>query len=408
MIFSGITSATQDKDAATIRNNVLAAGGNVSTFGALNTAWKNLNRKLNVSSSVEKYVSAGTNGYEFVTVLSQSIIATSNAPRIDTFITTSTGIGGASVTRPILCQDGTLFCTPIATNTRGYYYLPSTDQFLTASGAITNTAAAHTSAVLQRDGKVFCVPYSSTASMVYDPATRSTVFKGKFAGGSAFAGGVLLPNGKVFLNPYNASKALTWDPETETTSSVTPAIYTPGQNSQGCVLAPNGNVFSIPYITTVVRFYNYRTNTAAQGSGSYAGLSAFLGGVLLPNGKIFFHPFNSTSARIYDPETHVVTTPSASFPGSQAYINSVLLMDGRILLVPYAQTKPGFYDYRTDTYTTGSINWHAGATGFASGCIMNNGKIFVCGYTYNKNVIFTPYNVSASTTLALSPYLNKA
>lgn len=408
MINHGTIAAYQDKDAATIRNNVVTAGGSVADFGSLNTAWKNLNRNLNLSSSFNKFAAASSNGYEFVTALSQSILASSTAPRIDTFITTSTGVGNNAVLRPILCPDGTVFCTPFqVVGTPGYYYLPNTDQFLTASGVKTTVAQANATAVLQPDGKVMCIPYSETKSMVFDPVTKTTSFNSHtYSGGSGFCGGVILPNGKIFLNPYNSTVAKIYDPVTNTTSSTT-AVYTPASNSQGCVLAANGKVYSIPFQINVLRIYDYRDNSVTIGSGSYPGTTAFLGGVLLPNGKIFFHPFTSTTARIYDPETNIVTTPSASFPGANTYVNSILLLDGRVLLVPYVGTKPGFYDYRTDTYTTGSTNWHAGLTGFGSGCIMNNGKVFVIGYTYNKNVIFTPHNVSAPATLVLSTYLNK-
>jgi hypothetical protein len=409
MINHGSITAYLDPDAAKIRNDVLAASGSVSNFGELNTAWKNLNRCLNLSSSVEKYVATTTNGYEFLAALSQSILAITTSDRIDTQITSSVGSGGGSSTlRPILCPDGTIYCPPYGATNAGYYYLPDTNQFFTASGQAAVAANQYVSAVLQPDGKVFCVPYSMTASRVFDPATKSVVFKGKFAGGGQFAGGVQLPNGKIFCNPYNGTRAIIWDPLTETSSSSDGLTYSGSAASHGCVLAANGKVYSIPFNATKVYVYDYRTNLTTTGSGTYAGSQAFLSGVLLPNGKIFFHPWLSTSARIYDPETDIVTTPAPTFPGTSGYLGSVLMLDGRVILIPSNQLRPGFYNYTTDTYSTGSVAWHAGTFGFYSGALMKNGKIFACGYNHVRNEIFTPNYVSASSTLALSTFLNKA
>lgn len=412
----GTIAAYLDKDAATIRNVVLSASGSVSNFGALNTAWKNLNRCLNVSSSFEKYVAAGSNGYEYLTAYSESIVAYKTIPvsgGTGSFITSSQGSGTTTSTlRGVLCPDGTIYCPPYGSTNAGRYYLPDTDQFLTASGQAAAATNQYASAVLQANGKVFCVPYNMTASRLYDPATRSTTFVGqsKFPGSAAFATGVLLPNGKIFCNPFNSTRAAIWDPDTETTSSSGGVTYTGGSVSHGCVLHPNGKVYSIPFNSALLYIYDYRTNTTTTSSTTYPGgiSNAFLGGALLPNGKIFFSPYLSTTGRIYDPETDTVVSGSAIFPGANGYLGCVLIPDGRVLMIPANQTKPGFYNYENHTLTTGSVAWHATTFGFYGGVLMNNGKIFGTGYNSAKNVIHTVQSMSAvNSTLVLSPYLNK-
>lgn len=407
MINHGSITAYLDPDASKIRNDVLAASGSVSNFGGLNTDWKNLNRKLNLSSSVERYFAA--NGYEYLAALSESTVAYRTVPDQATFITSSAGSGGGGAClRGIACPDGTVYCPPYGSTNAGFYYLPDTNQFLTASGQLAVAANQYVSAVLQADGKVFCVPYSMTASRVYDPTTRSTTFKGRFAGAGGFAGGVLLPNGKIFCNPYNATTATIWDPLTETTSSSTGQTYSGSGAYHGAVLAANGKVYSIPFNATKVLIYDYVTNTVSIGAGTYPGSSAFLGGVLLPDGRIFFTPYTSTTARIYDTVSNTVSTPSPTFPGSNGYLGGSLMPDGKVIMFPANQLRPGFYDYTTDTYTTGSVSWHAGTFAFYGGCLMNNGKIFATGYNNTKNVIYTAQSMSFNNILNLSPHQSKA
>jgi hypothetical protein len=62
--------------------------------------------------------------------------------------------------------------------------------------------------VLLPDGRVFCVPASSTTARIYDPVTNTvTTPGGTYPGGFAFTGGVLLLDGKVFCVPRNTSAA---------------------------------------------------------------------------------------------------------------------------------------------------------------------------------------------------------
>ena len=60
--------------------------------------------------------------------------------------------------------------------------------------------------VLLPDGRVFCVPFSSTSARIYDPNTDTlSTPTGTYPGSSAFFGGVLLPDGRVFCVPYSST-----------------------------------------------------------------------------------------------------------------------------------------------------------------------------------------------------------
>jgi hypothetical protein len=67
---------------------------------------------------------------------------------------------------------------------------------------------AFASGVLLPDGRVFCVPNSSTSARIYDPVANSvSTPAGTYPGNIAFAGGVLLPDGRVFCVPRNSDSA---------------------------------------------------------------------------------------------------------------------------------------------------------------------------------------------------------
>jgi hypothetical protein len=104
---------------------------------------------------------------------------------------------------------------------------------------------------LLHDGRVFCVPFSSTSARIYDPITDTLITpSGTYPGSIAFVGGVLLPDGRVFC---------------------------------------------VPRSSTTARIYDPFNNTLSTPSGTYPGSDAFMGGVLLPDGRVFCVPRNSTN-----------------------------------------------------------------------------------------------------------------
>ena len=165
---------------------------------------------------------------------------------------------------------------------------------------------------------------------------------GTYPGSSAFLGGVLLPDGRVFCVPFSSTSARIYDPATNTLS--TPAGTYPGSDAFfGGVLLPDGRVFCVPHKSTSARIYDPATNTLSTPTGTYPGSTFFYGGVLLPDGRVFCVPRYSTSARIYDPATNTLSTPAGTYPGSDAFAGGVLLPDGRVFCVPFSYTSARIY-----------------------------------------------------------------
>ena len=63
--------------------------------------------------------------------------------------------------------------------------------------------------VLAPNGKIYCVPLSSTQVLCIDPADNTTTLFGSFTGTEKWYGGVLAPNGKIYCVPRNAAQVLT-------------------------------------------------------------------------------------------------------------------------------------------------------------------------------------------------------
>jgi hypothetical protein len=266
--------------------------------------------------------------------------------------------------------------------------------------------------VLLPDGRVFCVPNSSSTARIYNPVTSTvTIPSGSYPAFASFIGGVLLPDGRVFCVPRYSTTARIYDPVTDTTT--TPSGSYPGSAAfTGGVLLPDGRVFCVPENSTTARIYNPITDTLITPSGTYPGSFAFAGGVLLPDGRVFMVPRNSTTARIYNPVTDTVTTPSGTYPGSASFYGGVLLPDGRVFIVPLDSTTARIYNPVTDTLTTPSGNF-PGSHAFVGGVLLPDGRVFcvpqnsttarIIGGNFDKSVNPNQFPLH----ILLSPFLNK-
>ena len=136
---------------------------------------------------------------------------------------------------------------------------------------------------------------TNASATVADEVTTPT---GTYPGSTAFAGGVLLPDGRVFCVPRSSTSARVYDPVADTLT--TPTGTYPGSGAFiGGVLLPDGRVFCVPHSSTTSRVYDPVADTLTTPTGTYPGSAAFIGGVVLPDGRVYCVPFSSTTARLY-------------------------------------------------------------------------------------------------------------
>ena len=81
---------------------------------------------------------------------------------------------------------------------------------------------------------------------------------GNFSGSGSekWVGGVLAPNGKIYCMPYSSTSVLIIDPVTNTADTTTISGLTGNNKWFGSVLAPNGKIYYIPFISTSVLVVN--------------------------------------------------------------------------------------------------------------------------------------------------------
>jgi hypothetical protein len=129
-------------------------------------------------------------------------------------------------------------------------------------------------------------------------ADTLTTPNGTYPGSAAFHGGILLPDGRVFCVPSSSTTARIYNPVTDTLTTPS-GTYPDSFAFWGGILLPDGSVFCVPRDSTTARIYNPVTDTLTTPSGTYPGNNAFHNGVLLPDGRVFCVPFSSSAARIY-------------------------------------------------------------------------------------------------------------
>ena len=125
-----------------------------------------------------------------------------------------------------------------------------------------------------------------------DYVYRNATTFGNLTGSNKWLGGVLAPNGKIYGIPFNSTAVLEIDPVAKTATTFG-SLSGDGKWSGG-VLAPNGKIYGIPYNSTNVLCIDPSDNSVST-FGSLAGSGKWYGGVLAPNGKIYGIPFNSTT-----------------------------------------------------------------------------------------------------------------
>jgi hypothetical protein len=410
MIYHGSITAYLDSDAADYRNNVIAATGSVANFGGLNTAWKNLNRRLNLSSSTAKYQSTLANRTEYLSVLTQSFAATLTLPYVDSSSNCPTmpGNQGAAAQfyrNSVLLPNGHVNIGSWNA-TRSISYRPETNDYIIYSGSYPG-GGAFNGGCLMRDGRVFWGPYGSTRARITDWANMTSSVPGPTwtHAGTAWQFPVLLSNGNILISPYSQTQFTIYH-VTEDSRSFVPQVF-PAQAFQGTCPMKDGRVYTVPSSVTKSYAYDESTNTFTLLGGTYpGGTNPFASAVLLPDGKIFNIPYTSTKAYVYDPDTDSVWTSSAVFPGSNAYLGGCLTSEGYVFLAPANQQKAGFWNPITQTYFTSSVIWHAGTFGSYGGTLMRDGRVFCAPLNLQVPRIQTTRTVSQIDTLNISPLRN--
>jgi ethanolamine utilization microcompartment shell protein EutS/uncharacterized SAM-dependent methyltransferase len=258
--------------------------------------------------------------------------------------------------------------------------------------------------VLAQNGKIYCVPYSSTYVLIINPFTNTydTTSITGLTGNNKWAGGVLAPNGKIYCIPHDSSVVLIIDTVNNTADTATITGLGAGTGKWvGGVLAPNGKIYGIPRNSSTVLIIDPDTNTAdtATITGLGAGTDKWLGGVLASNGKIYCAPGSATTLLIIDPSANTAdtTTITGLSASSLKWSNGCISENGTIYFMPLNATSVLAVDYASNTVT----ELNADASGWYGACTSPNGKIYAVPHG-NTNVmtIDSVQNIVTASTIS--------
>ena len=297
----------------------------------------------------------------------------------------------------VLSHNGKIYCIPF-TSTQVLEIDPVT-QTTTLFGNLSGTNN-WIGGVLAPNGKIYCIPFSSAQILEIDPVTQTTALFGNLSDPNKWIGGVLAPNGKIYGIPFTSTQVLEIDPVTQTTTLFGNLSGT--NKWRGGVLAPNGKIYGIPYNSTQVLEIDPVTQTTTL-FGNLSGINKWVGGVLAPNGKIYGIPYNSTQVLEIDPVTQT-TTLFGNLSGTAKWFGGVLAPNGKIYGIPYNATQILEIDYNTQTTTlfgnlSGTNNW-------IGGVLAPNGKIY-CIPLYSTQVLEIDQSFTRIPKYMLSAYFNK-
>ena len=173
--------------------------------------------------------------------------------------------------------------------------------------------------------------------------------------------------------------------------------------------------------------YRYNTTTNALSiAGGADGLLSYLtvdqncfgsnSMIMLSNGNVLITDSSNYSIVIYNPSTDTATYSTVANPTvflnggtTGSFIGGVLMNNGKVLMIPKDDPEFLIYDPILDTLTNiGVLNQaidnpgdslYSTETGnsFIGGCLMQNGKVFICPDSSSNAIIYNPVSGAAVT-----------
>eukprot|EP00043_Microstomoeca_roanoka_P000679 m.28505 g.28505 ORF g.28505 m.28505 type:complete len:408 (-) comp10453_c0_seq2:644-1867(-) len=206
--------------------------------------------------------------------------------------------------------------------------------------------------VLVDSGKIYAIPCSSAAVLIIDPDLHTvdmtsvpliTIEDGLADGALRWAGGVLAKNGKIYCIPFYSSAVLIIDPVTNTvdTTSLVGLPSTSSKWNHG-VLAENGRIYAFPRDFSAVLIIDPSSNSTDFTSISNipSVSNSWSDGVLAGNGKVYMIPYSSSTVLILDPSTNAIDVSTFNSLSAQTHKwgGGVLALNGRIYGLPFSST----------------------------------------------------------------------
>jgi hypothetical protein len=250
---------------------------------------------------------------------------------------------------------GVLFCVPYDATTvlvinpgTGKAFQLTAKQLGLASTAFDGTNK-WARAVVGRDGRIYCMPYTATAILVIDPLTMTATLEtyglptSALSGIRKWDGGVLASDGMIYCAPYDATTVLIIDPQNQTARVLTStqlglgaSVLAGTAKYSGAVFA-NGKVYFIPFLATNVMLVDIAALTATQPTyGLTLSDSSKWSGAVVVGTNIYCAPFQSTDILVIDAvaQTAVRTAMGATLTGNSKF-RGIVAVQNKLYGIPY-------------------------------------------------------------------------
>ncbi|EGD79284.1 hypothetical protein PTSG_09700 [Salpingoeca rosetta] len=311
--------------------------------------------------------------------------------------------------------------------------------------------------VVAPNGLVFGVPFSASAALIFDPATRAvdlTSIASLPSTAEKWCDGVVADDGRIFMLPFEATSVLIIDPDSKSADITSIATLPPSVRCIGGTKTPSGMIMVIPESGGAIIRINPENHEWQQFDpirggdlwtrpitsmvdGKVLSVSRAQAVMVIDNTPLFSASFaqfsaSSTSAPWIDPIQHptelvlasvstdakalvtvnlkntgvIVATPLTPPEGGAVFSSLALAPDGRVFMIPSSATHVAIVDVAARTIDTFAQTdeehqwWHA--------MVMGMGKILALPYEVPSTVLVVDPERDTLTTHAIPDTVPKA
>lgn len=159
----------------------------------------------------------------------------------------------------------------------------------------------------------------------------------------------------------------------------------------GVVLDAAGNAIFIPYSYGAVVHLDISSNVYTETAVTSAASARFSGGCLANNGLIVMAPLLHGFVGLYNASTKTYTDGPAKLSG-KGYRGAVCVSDTLVVLIPSNAATPNIalYNPITNKLIEGPATPAAGVGGYEGGCLLPDGRVFLCPVSTGNPAIYDP------------------
>jgi hypothetical protein len=386
-IYTTPEQPAQGTDAVAVRNAVVAAGGAVADWDALNDAWT----AFNAVATEPKWFDSLSHADEWFTALEETTTAIKTVTEVQSLTTPSGVYPAYGASGCTLMKNGLVFIAPYITGTVARTYDRNTNTTIelgyTVVGDLENWKVANLS-----DGRVFML--YGDKGMVYNPSNGTFTTIPSLVGELSDVRSVdLLQDGRIFI--LGEVNAWIYDVDLDIlTVATVEAISLEG--AIHCLVLPNNKIFIVGYYGATW-IYDVTSDTLSTALGDFSELNIQTMSLLDTTHILMVDG-------LYTIIYNVVTGAMVTSTTENTFVAGALsrLPDGRFLLGGYEGTLK-IYDAESDTLTDSVAELSFPINNLIH---LPNGAVYATFENSADGAIFSTGRPALRPSQYLSPFIN--